>query len=384
MNPFNRRCLQSQTPPSAHSEATTASAKSIRIPSGSGIEQTTQPEPEAGQSGKLARRRFLASSSIVGALGGALGWPLVPLCQAVQADDTGSTTAASEPVSAGARRTYPIILSSYSLWRFSNAEFRDFHTCIDAADRFGFDGVELLLYQLEQNELLSRSKLMSYKRHALRLGLPLVGLSTHQGFVTPNREERSENIARTIGQIEIAYQLGIPVMRVNTGRWGTSGSFDILMANRGIEPPLQGYTDEDAYPWVIESLEKCLPTAEKCGVVLGLENHWGLGLTPEGILRIVNAIDSPWLQIVTDTGNFLEDPYSRLEKIAPQTIFVQAKTYYGGGQWYSLDLDYPRIATILRKHNYRGYVSLEFEGKENYATAIPKSLELMRTAFTRD
>lgn len=392
MKSFSRRCsraqIQPQLPALNPDEVTTASSPKSSATNQMDSEQNALPEPLVNRTGNLARRHFLANSGIAGALGaGALGLPWIPLSQAVQASDTASAPSvsdtASDTDSAGARKTYPIILSSYSLWRFSNAEFRDFHTCIDAADRFGFDGVELLLYQLEQNELLSRSKLMSYKRHALRLGLPLVGLSTHQGFVTPDRQERHENIARTIGQIEIAYQLGIPVMRVNTGRWGTSGSFDILMANRGIEPPLEGYTDEDAYPWVIESLEKCLPTAEKCGVVLGLENHWGLGLTPEGILRIVNAIDSPWLQIVTDTGNFLEDPYARLEKIAPQTIFVQAKTYYGGGQWYSLDLDYPRIASILRKHNYRGYVSLEFEGKENYATAIPKSLELLRTAFTR-
>jgi sugar phosphate isomerase/epimerase len=89
------------------------------------------------------------------------------------------------------------------------------------------------------------------------------------------------------------------------------------------------------------------------------------------------------LQIVTDTGNFLDDPYERLEKIAPQTVFVQAKTYYGGGEWYSLDLDYARIGQILRKHNYRGYISLEFEGKEDYRTALHKSLELMRSAFPR-
>lgn len=356
-------------------------------------EPNQEPQPSrAGQVSSLApqhigRRRFFASAAGVA---GVAGLPLIPLAQAVSAGQTESQGATAQSAATpldtppiGPRRTHPIILSSYSLWRFTNAEFRDFHTCIDAADRFGFDGVELLLYQIEQNELLSRSKLMAYKRHALRVGLPLVGLSTHQGFVTPDRQERQENISRTIGQIEIAYQLGIPVMRVNTGRWGTSGSFDILMANRGIEPPLKGYTDEDAYPWVIESLEKCLPTAEKCGVVLGLENHWGLGLTPEGILRIVNAIDSPWLQIVTDTGNFLDDPYERLEKIAPKTIFVQAKTYYGGGQWYTLDLDYHRIAKILQKHDYRGFISLEFEGKEDYATALPKSLELLRTVFQR-
>jgi L-ribulose-5-phosphate 3-epimerase len=329
----------------------------------------------------VARRGFLTTA---GAVASAAYANLIPLSQAVQAQQSTTTSGGPETnQSSGARKTHPIILSTYSLWRFKNEELRDFHKCIDIADQYGFDGVELLLYQLEQNELISHSKLMSYKRHALRLGIPLVAMSTHQGFVTPNLELRQENIDRTIGQIELAYKLGIPVMRVNTGRWNTSGSFDILMANRGIEPPLQGYTDEDAFPWVIEALEKCLPTAEKCGVVLGLENHWGLGLTPEGILRIVNSIQSPWLQIVTDTGNFLDDPYERLEKIAPQTVFVQAKTYYGGGEWYSLDLDYVRIGQILRKHNYRGYISLEFEGKEDYRTALHKSLELMRSAFPR-
>ena len=61
-------------------------------------------------------------------------------------------------------------------------------------------------------------------------------------------------------------------------------------------------------------------------------------------MRIVDAVNSPWLQVTLDTGNFLEDPYDRLEQMAPKAVLVQAKTYYGGGIWYALDLDYPRIA----------------------------------------
>jgi len=170
-------------------------------------------------------------------------------------------------------------------------------------------------------------------------------------------------------------------VRVNTGRWGTTRSFDDLMKNRGVEPPLPGATDENAFPWVIESLEKCLPAAEKCGVVLGLENHWGLARTPEGLLRIVNAVNSPWLGVTMDTGNFLEDPYERLTAIAAKTTYVHAKTYYGGGTWYTLDLDYDRIAGLLHGVGFRGYVSLEYEGKEDATTAIPKSLAMLRRAF---
>ena len=38
-------------------------------------------------------------------------------------------------------------------------------------------------------------------------------------------------------------------------------------------------------------------------------------------------------------------------------------------------------AGILRKANYRGYISIEFEGKEDAKTAVPKSVKLMRDAF---
>jgi len=170
-------------------------------------------------------------------------------------------------------------------------------------------------------------------------------------------------------------------MRVNTGRWGTSKDFNELMKNRGIEPRLPGYTDEDGFGWVIGCFEKLIPVAEKCGVVMGLENHWGLGISPEGVLRIVNAIKSPWLQVTLDTGNFLEDPYPKLEQLADNAALVQTKTYYGGGIWYTLDLDYPRIAAMLKKHHYKGFLSLEFEGNESPLTAVPKSLAMLRKAW---
>jgi sugar phosphate isomerase/epimerase len=62
-------------------------------------------------------------------------------------------------------------------------------------------------------------------------------------------------------------------------------------------------------------------------------------------------------------------------------VIVQAKTYYGGGEWYTLDLDYQRIARTLRAAGFHGYVSLEMEGKESPATAVPKSLQVLRAAF---
>ena len=290
---------------------------------------------------------------------------------------TNAAFADDAPVS-GSRPGNPIAVSTYSFWRYRSGEKLKIIDCIDLAAEMGFDAVEVLEVQMHSKE---NAYLQKLKRRAFVNGLTLCGMSTHQGFVSPNADRRKANIEKTIASIELAYKMGIPTIRVNTGTWGTSKDFDNLMAHRGIESPLPGHTDDDAFPWVIDAFEKCLPTAEKCGVVLGLENHWGLGRTPEGVMRIVDAVNSPWLQVTLDTGNFLEDPYDKLEKIASKTVFVQAKTYFGGGTWYTLDLDYGRIAKIIRKHKYRGYISLEFEGKEDAKTAIPKSLAMLRKAF---
>lgn len=290
-------------------------------------------------------------------------------------------SAESEPRGpAAAGRTNRIAVSTYSYWRYRSDSKLTIERCIDLAAEAGFDGVEILHVQMEGE---SNGYLQRLKRRAFVNGLDLCGFSTHQGFVSPDPDYRRKNVEHTIRCIELAYQLGIPTIRVNTGRWGTTKSFDELMKNKGIEPRLEGHTDDEGFQWVIDSLEECLPQAEKCGVTMGLENHWGLGRTAEGVKRIVDAIDSPWLRVTLDTGNFLEDQYRQFEALAADAVFVQAKTYFGGGTWYTLEIDYDRIAQILRKHQYAGYISLEFEGQEAHETAIPKSLALLRRAFVQ-
>ena len=276
-------------------------------------------------------------------------------------------------------------ISTYSYWHFRQPKV-SIETVIEKSAGIGVGGVDILHRQMNIEEKApfnsdGRAYCNRLKRLAFANGIDLICLSTHQNFVSPKPEVISENVEHTKKCIDIAYQLGIPCIRINTGRWNTV-DFDKLMANRGIEPILPGHTEEEGFKWCIDGIQRCLPKAEESGVMLALENHWGLARTPEGLLRIVNAINSPWLGVLMDTGNFLEDPYDKLAMIAPKTCYVQAKTYFGGGLWYSLDLDYKRIAQILRRQNYHGYIALEFEGNEDWKTAIPKSLGVLRGAFS--
>lgn len=314
----------------------------------------------------LSRRSFLGTASLAVAGAGA---------------STGLVRAAAPP----SRPRIKLGIATYSYWHFRTTKV-PIETVIEKAAVLGVEGVDVLHRQMDipEKEPLTaahRAYLQKLKRHAFRNGIDLICLSIHQDFVDPDPENLAGQVAHTHKCIEIAYALGIPCIRLNSGRWNTIASFDDLMKARGIEPIPDGLSEADGFNWCIACIEKCLPKAEQCGVHLALENHWGLTSTPEGLLRIVNAIQSPWLGVLMDTGNFLENPYEKLAQIAPYTTFVQAKTYYGGGEWYTLDLDYKRIARILADAGYTGYVSLEMEGKENPDTAVPKSIAMLREAF---
>src|SRR5687767_11307047 len=178
--------------------------------------------------GTPSRRHILSSTA---AAAGALA--VSPLTLA--ADDAKPAASKRQPTR--------IAVATYSCWQFKNEALRDIEKCIDLAAEMGFDGVEPLHRQFAE-EWPGNGYLQRLKQRAFKHGMSICGFSTHQGFLYPDKAKRQENIDNTIKYIEMAYAMGVPTLRVNTGRWGTSKDFDALMANRGIEPVLPGHTDE--------------------------------------------------------------------------------------------------------------------------------------------
>ncbi|MFV1968629.1 MAG: sugar phosphate isomerase/epimerase family protein [Pirellulaceae bacterium] len=123
---------------------------------------------------------------------------------------------------ASAGRGNRIAVSTYSFWQFRHQDLRDVEACIRRSAEMGFDGVEILHRQRESED---NGYLQRLKRTAFVNGVDLCGFSTHQGFLSPDENVRQKNIDHTIRCIELAYKLGIPTIRVNTGTWGTSKNF---------------------------------------------------------------------------------------------------------------------------------------------------------------
>ncbi len=269
-----------------------------------------------------------------------------------------------------------LIVSTYSYWHFESEKY-PIEKVIENAARIGFDGVEILHRQMENETVPYMNKL---KRMAFERGLALPFLSIHQNFVEPDAAKRQEHVEHTLKCIKLAVQMGIPAIRMNTGSWEGKRPPDYYQT--GKKDPGAGYTDQDAIKWVIDSMQECLEEAEKAGVILCLENHWGLSTNVDYLEEIYKALaSSPAMGLNLDTGNFVGEPYEQFERLIGYADIIQAKTYYGGGEVYDKDMDYDRFAKIIRDANFTGYVSLEMEGKEDPETAVPKSYEMLRKAF---
>ena len=196
---------------------------------------------------------------------------------------------------------------SYRQYLTSKPPQMDLFDFVDQAADLALDGVEPTSYYFPRDvtpDYLNRLKL-----HAFKLGLDISGTAVGNNFCLPPGPRRDDEIENVRRWIDRASELDAPVIRIFAGNVP------------------KGATEEQAVGWAIDGMKAVLPHAASKGIVLALENHGGITGTPEQILKLIKAIDSPNFGINLDTGNFRgDDPYSQIEQLAPYAFNVQVKT----------------------------------------------------------
>ncbi|MDA0348989.1 MAG: sugar phosphate isomerase/epimerase [Verrucomicrobia bacterium] len=230
---------------------------------------------------------------------------------------------------------------------------------IDYASTLGIDAVELTGYFMPYP--LTTAALNEMKRRAHMHGLGISGGAIGNNFThDPGSDEGRKQMQYTRTWIDHYSILGAPVIRVFGGK------------------PVGDISEAKAVKNIITNLKIACDFAAEKGVILGIENHDFL-VEIDRLMPIIEAIDSPWFGVNFDSGNIAptDDPYRELARIAPYTVNAQIKTEIPiNGNKEPSDLG--RIIGILRKANYRGYITLEYEGKEDPVKAIPKHLAELR------
>lgn len=239
----------------------------------------------------------------------------------------------------------------------------DMFSFIDYCAELGCAGTELTSYYLPKE--LPPELLLKLRRHAFLRGVAISGTAVGNNFALPKGPARDKEIAAVKEWIDRSALLGAPHIRVFAGA------------------AAKGLAEADARALCIDALEECAEYAGSKGIFLGLENHGGIVAEADGLLEIIKAIKSPWFGVNLDTGNFhTDDPYGDLARCAPYAVNVQVKVEMKKrGQKEADAVDYPRIAKILRDAKFQGYVTLEYEAKEDPWTAVPRELKKLRDAI---
>ena len=183
----------------------------------------------------------------------------------------------------------------------------------------------------------------------------LVAISGTSDFGVSDRyiDEQIELVKK---QLDLADQLSVSIIRIFAS---------------GIPSK---YIDDKVVERTIKNLRKVSPLAEQADIRLAIENHYGITATADNMIRIVEGVGSDYIGVNFDPANFIpsgEDPVTAGKKLAPYIFHTHVKDCVPAsqGKYWGYDyvefgsgiVDYKPILSDLKKNNFEGYLSLEYE-----------------------
>ena len=282
-----------------------------------------------------------------------------------------TTAAAREPIARSGPARFTVGLAAYSLrdyFSFKKGKQQKPHSNGPAIDMVGFldycvqnkfDSAELTSYFFPPDA--GDEYFRNLRHQAFTRGVSIAGTAIGNNFTLGAGEKLDQEIEKAIAWIDRAATLGAAHIRFFAG----TGS--------------QLNKDPKRMDEAVAAIHTCAKHAAGKGIFLGIENHGNL--TSDQMMQIMDRVESPWVGINLDTGNFIsDDPYADLERCAPYAVNVQVKVSMKDPEGKVYDADLPRVGKILKDAGYQGHVILEYEDKNPYDN-IPKAHAELREAL---
>lgn len=307
------------------------------------------PRVNASACGKLSRmtisrRQFLGSAATAAA-----------------ASALPNPATAMEPVKRSGGPRMKLSLAAYS-FRDALAGAKKSMTLtdfVDLASTYELEAVEPTSYYFPDPPTPQYCR--ELRRHAFLRGLAISGTAVRNTFTYPPGPRLDKEIDHVKRWADLAAELHAPTIRIFAGELQ------------------KGTSEADARRWCIDAIHRACEHAATRGVTLALENHGGIVTTADQLLAIVREVKSDWFGVNLDSGNFRgPDPYAELARLAPYAVVAQVKSEIAPGGGPRQEADLARIIKILRDANYRGFVALEYEAKEDPRQAVPRYVQQLR------
>lgn len=290
---------------------------------------------------KVTRRRFLQSAGAAAYAGAGLALPLQAQAAARGADAT--------DVQAEARMFPGCCAYSYRKYlKSGQMSMQDF---IREIVKIGSVGADMTVYWFKSTD---PAYLDDLRHLAFKNGVPLSGAACGSSMVQASADKRREVLEDIKKWVDVAQGLGVSHLRIFGGKLPRGASVK------------QG-TD-----WVVETMKPACDYAGNKGITLGIEDHAGVTQNADVCLEIMHRVNSPYAGINLDITHFIptgsEDPYAQIKACIPYATQTHIRDHFDDGT--PIDMD--RVWKMFQEGGYKGYMSVEYEGKDEPMTGIPK------------
>jgi sugar phosphate isomerase/epimerase len=325
---------------------------------------------------RSTRRQFLARASAL------------PFVTAAALGGIPSSAAAElQPIQrAGNGSFLKTSVNAYSFTKLLNAKMKhggqgmDLYDVVDFCAKYNIDAFDATGYffpgypDTPTDKYVNELKLKAYES-----GVAISGSGVRNQFTTADEAMRDAGVAHIKQWVEIASQLGAPVLRVFADTQMRAKTW------HDVAGPNAKWHDVAA--WIADDLKECAAHGEKHGVVIGVQNHGDFLRTAEDQLKLISMVNSKWCGAIVDTGYYrTPDPYVDMEKAAPYAVNWQIKQSAFGAD-SDVPIDMIRLLKIIRKSGYRGYIPVETlstPGKEyDPFKVVPQYIQIIRDAIAK-
>lgn len=227
----------------------------------------------------------------------------------------------------------------------------------------GFEGFEIDLSEDGPVHLKSSStELSAIKKLVRQYGLHLSGLATglYWGANPASGDPQVAKRAATIleRQVQAATDLGVDTILVVPGSVGV----DFIPGGEVVPYDL-------AYERAVQFIDQALPSAEKAGVTIGIENVWNkFLLSPLEFARFLDSFGSKSIGAYFDVGNALATGYpehwikilgARIKRVHFKDYRRNVGSVDGFVDLLSGDVNWPEVMRSLRAIPYDGWCAAE-------------------------
>lgn len=234
---------------------------------------------------------------------------------------------------------------------------------LKAAAEMGLEGVEILARHFPR---FTADTARYYRQVADSLGIRIEAYALENDYAFPEERVRKGEVDNTYFWIRMAACAGVPYLKIFTGDTDSRVDYNTQRS------------------WVLECLKDVSAYAKAYNVTILVENHSPICFDYPALKQLVEDVDHPSCRICPDVYNFSKykgEPvvFEAAEALLPLSPFSHLQFYEMDETGRELHMDMEKLISIYKKHDYDGFLMLEWEGESDPFPATMLQMEYIRS-----